>query len=140
MNVSNLDSIADFDRTLKQQNDPADKIVRDVLKAEPDSDSQRPCKDGERTKVDPGRLQNDEHSDRNDRVANDRGNGMSNSYVNATRRQQTRDNPISQFCRYGKQQNCKDAEVEKGAERNRRLPGGVQRNIQKMDTVAAYIS
>src|SRR5262249_8344510 len=64
-------AIADGDWALGKDHETANEIARDVLQAEADTHANRSGKDGERTEVNAGVVQNNEDADDKDDIAHD---------------------------------------------------------------------
>ncbi len=67
--LSDLDRVTDLDGPLDQDHEARDEVLHDVLEPEPEADPERPPEHGERRRVDPERLQRDEHPEEEDDVA-----------------------------------------------------------------------
>lgn len=66
--LADFDAIADFDGAFQQQDDAADEVVGNALKAEPDSDAQRAEEDRQGAEVDPGGLEDDDQAQADDDI------------------------------------------------------------------------
>ena len=71
-----FDAVADGDRSLRQDDETADEIARDILQAEPDTHADGAGKNGQRAEMDAGVFQNDKNADDEDEVADDLRDGV----------------------------------------------------------------
>lgn len=135
MYISDFDSIADFDRTLKEQDNAADQVVGDVLKAETDSNSECTGQNGQRAEIDAGRLQDDDQPHCDNHVADDRTDRISDTDVHSAGRKQFGDDPGPELSRDDEQQDRQHREVDQGAERDGRFAAGVERDVPDSRTM-----
>lgn len=135
MDLSDFDSIADFDRTLKEQDNAADQVVGNVLKPEPDSNSECAGKNRQRAEINAGRLQDNDKPDGDNDVPDEGTDRVSDPDVYAAVRKEFGDDPGPKLGRDDKQQNREHKEVDQRAERDDRLAAGIERDVPDSRTM-----
>ena len=71
-----FDAVADRDRPLRQNDEPADEIARDILQAKADPDADRAGENSQRAEMNAGVLEHDEDADDQDEIADDLRDGV----------------------------------------------------------------
>ena len=75
-NARDFDAVADRDRSLRQNDEAADEIARDILQAKADPNADGAGKNGERAEMDAGVFQDNKNADDEDEIADDLRDGV----------------------------------------------------------------